>query len=149
MDIEGKHRLHATPEQVWNALHDTVLLVRCVPGCKQIEWIGEDTLEAEIELSIGNAHRSYRGRVRIADAAPHQSYKLLFGEDGHASSVAALIELAEDSEHTRLHYTVDAQLDGYLARIGTPIARAVAKRIAKRFFRQLNTELAGANVSPE
>lgn len=147
MDLEGKHRLHGSPEQVWNALHDTVLLVRCVPGCKQIEWIGTDTLEAEIELSIGNAHRSYKGRVRIADAEPHQSYKLLFGEDGHASSVTALIELEADEGHTRLHYTVDAQLDGYLARIGTPIAKAVAKRIAKRFFKHLNTELADDSAS--
>lgn len=146
MDLEGKHRLQGTPEQVWNALHDTELLTHCVPGCKQIEWIGDDTLEAEIELRIGNAHRSYRGRVRIADALPHNSYRLLFGEDGHASSVAALIELLEDSEHTLLQYTVDAQLDGYLARIGTPVARTVAKRIAKRFFKQLDAELAKAEA---
>jgi uncharacterized protein len=149
MDLEGKHRLHGTPEQVWNALHDTVLLARCVPGCKQIEWLGTDTLEAEIELSIGNAHRSYRGRVRIAEADPHQSYKLLFGEDGHASSVTALIELKAEEEFTHLHYTVDAQLDGYLARIGTPVARAVAKRIAKRFFKHLNAELVDVDVSPD
>ena len=144
MDLAGKHRLHGTPEQVWNALHDTTLLVRCVPGCKQIDWIGTDTLEAEIELSIGNAHRSYRGRVRIADAEPHQSYKLLFGEDGHASSVTALIELEADEGHTHLHYTVDAQLDGYLMRLGTPVARAVAKRIAKRFFKRLDVALESA-----
>ena len=149
MDLEGRHRLHGNPEQVWNALHDTVLLARCVPGCKQIEWIGTDTLEAEIELSIGSAHRSYKGRVRIADAELHRSYKLLFGEDGHASSVTALIELKDDADHTHLHYTVDAQLDGYLARIGTPIARTVAKRIAKRFFKQLDAALAESNVSPE
>ena len=148
MDLEGKHQLHGTPKQVWNALHDTVLLARCVPGCKQIEWIGTDTLEAEIELSVGNAHRRYRGRVRIADAKPHQSNTLLFGEDGHASSVTAFIELAEDNEHTRLHYTVDAQLDGYLARIGTPVARAVAKRIAKRFFKRMNDELADTKEPP-
>jgi len=141
MDLEGRHRLHGTPEQVWDTLHDTVRLARCVPGCKQIEWIGTDTLEAEIELSIGSAHRSYKGRVRIADAEPHQRYKLLFGEDGHASSVTALIELAGDGEHTRLHYTVDAQLDGYLARIGTPVARAMAKRIAKRFFQRLDAAI--------
>jgi len=146
VDLEGKHRLHGTPEQVWNALHDTVLLIRCVPGCKQIDWIGTDTLEAEIELSIGSTHRSYRGRVRIADANPHHSYKLLFGEGGHANSVTALIELEADEDHTHLHYTVDAQLDNYLARIGTPIARAIAKRIAKRFFKRLNTELASAQA---
>ena len=143
MDLKGKHRLHGSPEQVWNALHNTALLVQCIPGCKQIEWLGTDTLEAEIELSIGNAHRSYKGRVRIADAEPHQSYKLLFGEDGHANSVTALIELEADEDDTHLQYNVDAQLDGYLARIGTPVAKAVAKRIAKRFFKQLNIELVG------
>ena len=147
MNLEGKQRLHGTPQQVWNALHDTTLLIRCVPGCRQIEWIGTDTLEAEIELSIGNTHRSYRGRVRIADAEPHQSYKLLFGGDSRANSVTALIELEAVEDHTHLHYTVDAQLDSYLARIGTPVAKAVAKRIAKRFFRQLNAAIESATVS--
>lgn len=147
MDLAGKHPLHGTPEQVWNALHDTDMLARCVPGCKQIEWIGADTLEAEIELSIGNAHRSYRGRVRIADAEPHRSYRLLFGESGQANSVVAVIELEHAEELTHLSYAVEAQLDGYLARIGTPVARAVAKRIAKRFFRQLDAALKTAAVS--
>ncbi|HYW75352.1 MAG TPA: carbon monoxide dehydrogenase subunit G [Gammaproteobacteria bacterium] len=147
MDLAGKHQLQGTPEQVWNALHDTALLARCVPGCKQIEWIGGDTLEAEIELSIGNTHRSYRGRVRIADADPHRSYRLLFGESGQANSVVAVIELEQAEDLTHLSYAVEAQLDGYLARVGTPIARAVAKRIAKRFFKQLNSALKTTAVS--
>lgn len=144
MELAGKHRLHGTPERVWDALHDTALLARCVPGCNQIEWIGEDTLEAEIELSIGNAHRRYRGRVRIADASPHRSYRLLFGEERHASSVTALIELAAEERKTLLSYRVDAKLDGYLARVGTPVARAVARRIAKRFFKRLDEALSAS-----
>lgn len=147
MELAGKHRLHGTPERVWNALHDTALLARCVPGCKQITWIGEDTLEAEIELSIGNVHRCYKGRVRIADATPHRSYKLLFGESGQANSVVSVIELEADAGFTRLSYTVDAKLDSFLSRIGTPVARTVAKRIARRFFKRLDEALKATPVT--
>ena len=64
MDLEGKHQLHGTPEQVWNALHDTVLLARCVPGCKQIEWIGTDTLEAEMRQAAAELRFEYAAKLR-------------------------------------------------------------------------------------
>lgn len=143
MELAGKYLLGAAPDVVWEALHDTALLTRCVPGCRRIQWLGEDVLEAEIELSAGGSRRSYTGQVRIADAVRPLSYRLLFGETGRGNSVAATIELVPSQGATRLCYAVEASLDGYLARLGAPIARAIAKRIARRFFQRLDRALGG------
>ena len=144
MELKGRHTLHAPPETVWNALHDTGLLTRCVPGCQSIQWTTENTLEAAIELRAGNARRTYRGEVRIADQQPPSSYRLLFGKPGEPSSVAATIELVPGDAGTRLSYHVDAALDGYLARLGGPVVSIIAKRIANRFFKRMNAEFADA-----
>lgn len=142
MELKGRYALQAPPQAVWEALHDTELLARCVPGCESIRWIAEDTLEAAIELRAGNARRIYRGEVRIADQAPPASYRLLFGKTGGSGSVTARIELSAETPGTRLHYHVEAALDGYLARLGTPMVSLVARRIANRFYKRLNAELA-------
>lgn len=141
MELDGHHFLHALPETVWAALHDTELLARCVPGCRGIRWLSENTLEAEIELRAGSAYRTYRGGVRIADQRPPSHYRLLFGKTGEPDSVVADIELMPETQGTRLNYHVDAGLDGYLARLGTPVVRVIARRIANRFFKRLNAEL--------
>jgi len=141
MILRGRHALQAPREAVWNALHDTGLLVRCVPGCKSIHWKTNDTLEAEIELRAGNARRRYRGEVRIADQEPPSRYRLLFGKPGESSSVSALITLEAGSPGTRLAYDVEAELDGFLARLGGPVVSMIAKRIANRFYKRLNAEL--------
>lgn len=144
MELKGRYALQAPPEAVWDALHDTGLLVRCVPGCQNIHWTADDTLEAEIELRAGNARRTYRGEVRIADQEPPHRYRLLFAKPGENSSVSARIELEARKSGTRLYYHVEAELDGYLARLGGPVVSLIAKRIANRFYKRLNAELAGA-----
>ncbi len=141
MELAGTHLLQTDPETLWTALHDPVLLQQCVPGCHRVAWTGEDTLTAEIVLRAGTAKRHYTGRVRIADAHPHEQYRLLFGENDHGTSVSALITLTPREDGTLFHYTVEAKLDGYLARLGTPIAAAIAYRIANRFFKRLGEAL--------
>jgi len=142
MELGGEHLLQTDPETLWTALHDAALLERCVPGCDRVSWTGEDTLTAEIVLRAGTARRRYTGRVRIADAHPHQRYRLLFGESGQGTSVSTLITLTPRGGHTLFRYEVHARLDGYLARLGAPVAAAIANRLARRFFRNLDRALA-------
>lgn len=152
MELAGDHLLGTDPETLWSALHDAELLERCVPGCERAHWVGQDTLEAEIVLRIGAAKRRYRGRVRIADARPHVSYRLLFGTAESVNSVAALIRFTPQAHGTLFGYQVEARLDSYLARVGVPLAAAIARRIAARFFARLDAALAdypaAASVQP-
>lgn len=147
MELHGKHTLLAPPEMVWAALHDTDLLAHCVPGCQGIRWISENTLEAEIELRAGGAYRTYRGEVRITDQRPPDHYRLLFGKSDSPGSVVADIGLAPKEQGTHLSYHVNAGLDGYLARLGTPIVNMIARRIANRFFKRLNDKLTEAGTT--
>lgn len=149
MELGGEYLLQTDPETLWAALHDAELLARCVPGCERVEWVGADTLEAEIALRIGTAKRRYRGRVRVADARPHESYRLLFGTTERGSSVVARIRLEPHADATLFRYDVEARLDSYLARLGIPVAVAIARRIAGRFFKRLDVALADYAAATE
>lgn len=133
--------LHAAPAVAWRALHDSELLVRCVPGCENIRWLDGETLEASLVLRIGTARRCYRGYIRIAEAVEPESYKLLLGRSVESSSVESRIRLEPAFEGTTIHYEVEASLDGYLEQLGTSIASGIARGLATRFFKRMDALL--------
>lgn len=149
MDISGEYRLAHSARTVWEALHDAELLTDCVPGCERIAWLDADTVEAALVLRIGAVRRRYSGRVRIADPRPWESYTLLIGETGQGSTVTSRIRLEPRGGLTAVRYDVEARLDGYLARLGTPIAIAIARRVADRFFRRLTNALDARSAQEE
>ncbi len=136
--------MHADRKAVWRALHDTDLLAHCVPGCEEINWLDDETLEAGLALKIGTARRRYRGYIRIVEAIEPESYKLLIGKSVETASIESHIRLAPAPAGTTIHYDVEASLDGYLDRLGTRIASGVARGLASRFFKRLDAQLQGS-----
>lgn len=145
MEISDEHRLAAGPQTVWEMLHDVRILERCVPGCERIEWLDSETVEASLLLRVGTVRRRYQGRVRVADSKPWESYTLLIGETGRGNSVTSRVRLESRDGGTAVCYAVEARLDGYLARLGAPVAVAIARRLAARFFERLTDEIRGSD----
>lgn len=141
MDISGHYLLPAECKTVWTSLHDAQVLERCVPGCERIEWLDDCTVEASLVLRVGTVRRRYKGRVRIADSRPWNSYTLLIGETGRGTSVTSRIRLEPAHGGTTVRYEVEAQLDGYLSRLGAAVAGAIARRLAAAFFKRLEAEM--------
>lgn len=143
MEISGEHLVASDRQTVWKVLHDAQVLQRCVPGCERIAWLDSETVEASLVLRVGTVRRRYLGRVRIADSNPWDSYTLLIGETGRGNSVVSRIRLEPRDTETAVCYEVEARLDGYLARLGAPVAVAIARRLAARFFERLASEIRG------
>jgi uncharacterized protein len=141
MEISGEYVLACDQRTAWERLHDAQTLERCIPGCERVEWLDSETVEASLLLRVGTVRRRYTGRVRIADSTPWESYTLLIGETNRGSSVVSRIRLAPRDGKTAVCYDVQAQLDGYLARLGAPVAIAIARRVAARFFERLENEI--------
>ncbi|MGH8225019.1 MAG: CoxG family protein [Gammaproteobacteria bacterium] len=141
MHIGGEVLLHADPQTVWRALHDTNLLAQCVPGCEEINWCDDETLTASLVLKIGTARRRYRGHIRIVEAIEPESYRLLIGKSVETASIESRIRLEPTPAGTTIHYEIEASLDGYLERLGARIAAGIARRLATRFFKRLDVLL--------
>ena len=137
MDITGSHRISASRETVWQALNDAEILRACIPGCEEIEQTSPTTLTAKVVQKIGPVKARFEGAIELQNIEAPVSYTISGeGQGGVAGFAkgAADVVLAEEDGETILSYTAHGQVGGKLARLGSRLIDATAKKLAAKFF---------------
>lgn len=151
MEMKGEQRIAAPRTRVWEALNDPNVLRQCIPGCQTLDKVGDDRLEAVVEIKIGPIGARFKGAVTISDAKPPESYKI--SGEGQGGTVGnakggAKVHLTEVEGGTLLSYEVEAQVGGRLAQLGGPIIDATAKQLAGKFFTKFGEVVEGPVAAP-
>ena len=138
MTMTGEVQLAAPREAVWAKLNDPEVLKACIPGCEELNVIGENQFEAVAVNKIGPVKAKFKGKVQLTDLDPPNGYKISGQGDGGIAGFAkggATVTLS-DSEGggTLLKYDVDAQIGGKLAQLGQRLINGAAKKLADEFF---------------
>lgn len=144
MDIEGEYRIAAPRETVWNALNDEEVLKICIPGCQEIDRTSDTTLTAKVVQKIGPVKAKFDGAIELTDIMPPHSYTIQGEGQGGVAGFAkgsAQVSLEEDGTDTILRYTAHAQVGGKLARLGSRLIDATAKKVAGQFFDNFHKHL--------
>ena len=156
MQLTGSRTIHASRHSVWDALNDPELLGACITGCESIERTEENQFLATVSAKVGPVKAKFTGVVTLSDLDPPNGYKITGeGKGGAAGFVrgGAEVRLEEVEGGTELHYTVDAQVGGKLAQIGSRLIGSVAKKNADEFFdvftQRLNENRVNENVLSE
>ncbi|MCW1429894.1 carbon monoxide dehydrogenase subunit G [Novosphingobium sp. JCM 18896] len=149
--MKGEQRIAAPRTKVWEALNDPNVLRQCIPGCQTLDKVGDDRLEAVVEIKIGPIGARFKGAVTISDAKPPESYKI--SGEGQGGTVGnakggAKVHLTEVDGGTLLAYEVEAQVGGRLAQLGGPIIDATAKQLAGKFFTKFGEVVEGPAAAP-
>jgi carbon monoxide dehydrogenase subunit G len=141
MEFKGKYSLPATPDRVWQALHDPAALSASIPGCENLEKISDSEYRATATLKIGPVKARFQGKVALEDVQPPPGVAhamVLTGEgQGGAAGFArgkSEVQLSRDGEKTLLEYSANAIVGGKLAQIGQRLIDGAAKSIADDFF---------------
>ena len=137
MNMSGEVQLVAPREVVWAKLNDPEVLKACIPGCESLELIGEHEFQAVAVNKIGPVKATFKGKVRLSDFDPPNSYKISGEGDGGVAGFAkggASVALADKDGGTLLTYNVDAQIGGKLAQLGQRLINSAAKKTADDFF---------------
>ena len=152
MEFHGRYSLPATPEAVWTALHDPDVLAACLPGCKGVTRLPDDTYEARAMIKIGPMKARFSGRVIWTETASAPGFVrtgTITGEgQGGAAGFAkgeSEVKLAADGAGTVLTYDAKANVGGKLAQVGQRLIDATARSIADTFFAKF-AELMGATT---
>ena len=148
MTMSGEQQLTASRDKVWAALNDPAVLKACIPGCETLDVTGENEFVAVATNKIGPVKARFKGKVRLTDLDPPNSYKISGEGDGGIAGFAkggANVKLDEvDGGGTRLSYNVDAQIGGKIAQLGSRLIDSTAKKLAEQFFANFAAALGGA-----
>jgi hypothetical protein len=139
MEMTSTRNVPAPVATVWEALNDPGVLRGCIPGCDTIEPDGENAYRIAVAARIGPVSAKFTGRMQLADIDPPRSYTLAFEGQGGAAGFAkgdAKVSLtpAENGAATALSYTVNAQVGGKIAQIGSRLVDGAAQKLADDFF---------------
>jgi len=145
MEMTGEQLVPASQQETWNALNDPQVLKACVPGCESIEPSGNDTYQVLMVARVGPVSAKFKGKLSLSDIRPPNSYAISFegqgGPAGFAKGGAKVNLTSENTNQTRLAYSVQANVGGKLAQIGSRLVDAAAKKVADDFFRNFNEKL--------
>ena len=147
MEMTGEFRIPAPRQRVWEALNDPEILRQSIPGCQSLEKVSDTEFNGRVLASVGPVRANFAGKVTLSDLDPPQSYRISGEGSGGVAGFAkggAKVSLAEDGAATLLTYSVEAQVGGKLAQVGSRLIDGVARKMANDFFGRF-----AAAVAPE
>ena len=144
MKINGTATLDAPRDRVWAALNDPAVLVRTIPGCEQLEALGDDRYRMTVTAGVASIKGTYLGEVALTDPAPPDAFTLRASGSGAPGTVQAdvRVTLADaDGGGTVLSYAADAVVGGAVGGVGQRVLAGVAKKTAGEFFKAVDSAL--------
>jgi uncharacterized protein len=145
--VQGEATLLAPAQRVYDALHDPEVLVRTIPGCRQLERVGEDAYLMTVDAGVAAIRGTFSGNVHLSDVDPPHGFVLTAAGSGSPGTVATEVQVrlvgAGDGT-TVLHYDADADVGGPIGGVGQRLLASVAHRTAHEFFTAVNGVLTGA-----
>ncbi|MDT9002389.1 carbon monoxide dehydrogenase subunit G [Paucibacter sp. APW11] len=148
MNLSGQELLPVSQAQAWAALNDTEMLKAAITGCESLTPVPEQehAYELLIAVSIGPVKAKFKGRLKLSELNPPESYQLAFegqgGAAGHGKGSAQVRLEPKGPASTLLHYEVQASVGGKIAQIGSRLVDMAAQKMAGDFFAAFNAGLA-------
>jgi carbon monoxide dehydrogenase subunit G len=152
MEFTGRYSVPASPEIVWRDLNDIAILRACIPGCKSLERIDENHLEAVATLRVGPVKATFKAAIEQSERDPPRRCVLRGHGQGGIAGFArgeAEVLLARDGDGTALSYTARATIGGRLAQIAQRLIDGAARQIADDFFGRFAAQVTSAPEPPE
>ena len=137
MTMNGQVQLAAPRQVVWEKLNDPEVLKSCIPGSEQLDKISDNVFQATATVKVGPVKARWKGKVRLTDLDPPNSYRISGEGEGGVAGFAkggAKVSLSDKDGGTLLTYDVEAQIGGKLAQLGQRLINSAAKKTADDFF---------------
>jgi carbon monoxide dehydrogenase subunit G len=152
MDMTGETLIPAPREVVWRALNDPEILRQSIPGCETIDKKSDTAFSAKVVAKVGPVRATFTGDVQLTDLDPPNGYRISGEGKGGPAGFAkggATVKLSDAEGGTMLSYTVDAQIGGKLAQIGSRLIDATARSMAQDFFGRFSKLVAPPAAAPD
>ncbi len=146
LELTGTEEIAADIDTVWAALNDPAVLKVCIPGCEELVQEDETHFNAVVKLSMGPVKAKFNGAVELQNLNPPHSYTISGEGQGGIAGFAkggADVVLDEQNGITTLNYVAKADVGGKIAQLGSRLIQSTAKKLAAKFFANLNNHITG------
>lgn len=146
MEMSGERTISADRATVWAALINPEVLKECVPGAQEVTGGPEEGYQATVTQKVGPVKATFKGTVTLSEVDEPNALRLDGEGKGGAAGFAkggAKVTLTEVEEGTKLSYDVQAKVGGKLAQLGSRIVDGFAKKMADKFFANLEEVIEG------
>jgi carbon monoxide dehydrogenase subunit G len=143
MNVRGSRTLDAPRAAVFAAICDPGVLLAVIPGCREIEQVGDNEYRGQIALRLPGVVGTYRTLVHLVDADPPRSGRLEGEVEGPLGSIkgSAQFRLAELGERTTVDYAGQATIGGPLARLDSRFIEGLAGSLIGQGLGNLDARL--------
>jgi 2-furoyl-CoA dehydrogenase large subunit len=144
--LEGKIKVKAPVQKLWDMLLEPETILSCMPGAEKIERKDENTYDCIIKQKVGPI--SVRIRLNVVLTKKDYPHHMEFegeGEDvtklGHFTQ-KSIVDLTEfPGGEVGVSYRTEVNVVGKLAMFGDRIMRAKAKQVEQEFTTNLQRKL--------
>lgn len=146
MILEGKIKVKAPIQKLWDLLLEPETLLACVPGAEKIERLDERTYDAIVQQKVGPIKVRFKMKNILTKVEPPTHIEMEgegedIGKAGHIVQKTS-IDLKEiPGGEVEISYKTDASIVGKLAMFGDRIMRAKAKQMEEEFTQALQEKL--------
>ena len=146
MKIEETFSVNAPIDRAWRCIMNPDQVAPCIPGCGDVEILGENKYRANVKLAVGPIKTNFNVTVEITEQqAPNFAATLTRGEEGgKASMVPANSELRlkpVNGEQTEVNYKSEVSIVGRLGKFGLGIMKKKAKAVGEEFAENFRARL--------
>ena len=151
MKLSGSYQIKLEKQKVWEALNNPEILRQAIPGCEEFIKKSDTEFTATAKNKIGPFNASFTGDIELKDIDAPNSYKITGSGNspvGFASGEAS-VKLEGKEGTTELIYSVEANVGGKIAQVGSRLIDMTAKKMADVFFGKFSEIISSTNAEDE
>ena len=151
MKLSGSYQIKLEKQKVWEALNDPEILQKAIPGCESFTKNSDTEFTATATNKIGPFNASFTGDIELKEINSPHSYVIEGSGNspvGFASG-SATVKLEEKDGGTELVYSVEANVGGKIAQVGSRLIDMTAKKMADIFFGKFSELISPNEISRE
>jgi carbon monoxide dehydrogenase subunit G len=131
--FEGDRHFALPPQAVWDKISDARFLVKCIPDVQSVAREEPGEAVCTVRPGFSFVRGTLELTVRVAEAVPGESVKLLLLSKGmgNNSTVEATLALAPHDGGTRVHWVaLIKEMGGLMKMVPQGLVRGAAQKIA-------------------
>jgi len=151
LSASGSTQIPASPDKVFDVLMDPQALARVIPGCRELQRIGENQYRADVTISIGMIKARYEATISLTNInRPHSLHLQGAGISSLGGAEGGGDIVLQANEHgTLMKYQYEAEVQGKVAAVGGRMLEGAARMVLGQLFEQLGRQASGQGAATD